>query len=113
VTNIGSASCTLVGYPGASFLDSRGRQVGLPAKRDRTSPPKRVVVQPGDKAHAILSYPNPGGFGSGCGATDATAVRMYPPDQTAPLEARVDANVCTNRQGRSMVGSMRPGTRGF
>jgi hypothetical protein len=113
VTNIGSSPCTLLGYPGASFLDSHGRQVGLPAKRDRTSPPHRVVVKPGEKAHAVLSYPNPGVYASGCGGTDTTGVRFYPPDQTESLEARVDANVCTDRKGRSSIGSMRPGTRGF
>ena len=113
VTNVGSGACSLFGYPGASFLDGDGRQLGLPAERDGSSKKKRLVVQPGDKAHAVLSYPNPGVFGSGCGEAQAKAVRFYPPDRTEPLQAPVEADVCTQRNGRSSVGAMQPGTRGF
>jgi uncharacterized protein DUF4232 len=112
VTNTGDADCALVGYPGVTFLDGHGQQVGLPAQRDRTSKPRRIVIAAGEKAHAQLSYPNPDFFGSGCGGTHAKSVQFFPPDQTAPLRADVDAFVCTDKRGRSMVGAMRPGTRG-
>ena len=113
VTNTGSDDCLLLGYPGVTFLDSHGRQVGLPAQRDKTSPPHRVVLAAGEKGHASLSYPNPGAFGSGCGGTQTRQVQVFPPDETTPLRANVDAYVCSDRAGRSMVGAMRPGTRGF
>lgn len=112
VTNVGDADCALVGYPGVTFLDRHGQQAGLPARRDTTSKPHRVVIAAGDKAHAQLSFPNPDFFGSGCGGTHAKQVKVYPPDQTEPLVAEVDAYVCTDKDGRSMVGAMRPGTRG-
>lgn len=112
VTNTGDSPCRLFGYPGASFLDGQGNQVGLAASRDKSATPHPVVVDPGDKAHAVLSFPNPGVFGSGCGQRQAKAVRMYPPDQTAALVAALKVSVCTDRQGRASVGSMRPGTRG-
>jgi hypothetical protein len=112
VTNTGDADCVLVGYPGVTFLDSRGQQVGLPAQRDETSKPRRVVIAAGEKAHAQLSYPNPDFFGNGCGGRHAKAVQFYPPDQTTALRADVDAYVCTDKDGRAMVGAMRPGTRG-
>jgi hypothetical protein len=112
VTNVGGSACLLVGYPGASFLDAHGQPVGLPAARDRSSSHPRVVVKPGDAAHATLSYPNPAYFGSGCGETHAKAVRFYPPDQTQSLQAAIDADVCTDRNGRSMVRAMRPGSKG-
>jgi len=112
VTNTGAGDCVLLGYPGVTFLDAHGRQVGLPARRDRTSKPRRVVLAVGDKAHAQLSYPNPDFFGNGCGGTHAKQVQVFPPDQTASLRTNVDAYVCTDKNGRSTVGAMRPGTRG-
>ena len=112
VTNTGTEDCVLAGYPGVAFLDAHGQQVGLPAQRDETSKPRRVVIGAGEKAHAQLSFPNPDFFGSGCGGTHAKRVQMFPPDQTAPLRADVDAYVCTDKNGRSTVGAMRPGTRG-
>jgi hypothetical protein len=112
VTNIGTADCVLFGYPGVTFRDAHGQQVGLPAQRDKSSKPRRVVIGAGEKAHAQLSFPNPDFFGSGCGGTNAKRVQMFPPDQTVPLRADVDAYVCTDKNGRSAVGAMRPGTRG-
>ena len=112
VTNTGADDCVLRGYPGVTFLDGQGRQVGLPAQRDVTSKPRRVLLTPGEKAHAQLSYPNPDFFGSGCGGTHAKQIQVYPPDQTDALRANVDAYVCTDKNGRSSVGAMRPGTRG-
>jgi hypothetical protein len=111
LTNDGDADCALVGYPGVTFLDAHGQQVGLAAQRDKTSEPHRVVIAAGDKAHARLSFPNPDFFGNGCGGTHAKQVKVYPPDQTEPLVAQVDAYVCTDKHGRSTVGAMRPGTR--
>lgn len=112
VTNVGDADCALAGYPGVTFLNGSGQQVGLPARRDTTSKPHRVVLAAGEKAHAQLSFPNSDFFGNGCGGTHAKQVKVYPPDQTEPLVADVDAYVCTDKNGRSMVGPMRPGTRG-
>ena len=112
VTNVSDQSCALVGYPGVSFLDAKGQQVGLPAKRDQSSKSRRVMIAAGDAAHAQLSFPNPDVFGSGCGGTHAKGVQFFPPDQTTALRASVDAFVCTDKNGRSMVGAMRPGTRG-
>jgi hypothetical protein len=112
LTNTGSDDCALVGYPGVTFLDAHGQQVGLPAQRDETSKPRRVVIGAGEKAHAQLSFPNPDFFGSGCGGTHAKQVQVFPPDQTSSLRADVDAYVCTDKNGRSSVGAMRPGTRG-
>jgi hypothetical protein len=110
VTNVSSAPCSLFGYPGVSFLDAAGNQLGLPAQRDKSAKPHRLTVQPGGKAHTVVGIPSPDNFGSGCGEAHARAVRLYPPDQTAPLHAKVDVTVCTDRNGRTSVRSMTSGT---
>lgn len=109
VTNTSTSPCALFGYPGVSFLDGNGHQIGLAAQRDKSSKPHRVVLQPSGKAHADVAVPNPANFGSGCGEQRARQIRMYPPDQTASLHAATDIQVCTDRTGRPSVSSMQSG----
>jgi hypothetical protein len=113
LTNTGRRACSLFGYPGVSFLDDADNQIGMPAQRDKSSKPRRIVLAPADKAHAIVSFPNPGVFGSGCGERQSATVRVYPPGQTAALTDGLRVDVCGDEQGRAAVGAMRPGTRGL
>ena len=86
LTNHGANMCFLDGYPGVSLLDASGRvlplqsvwhgdQMVTPAK------PHRVDLSPGATAYfAVNQYR--------CDTTDlarATAIRVYPPDNSASL----------------------------
>jgi hypothetical protein len=86
LTNHGATACFLDGYPGVSLLGASGRvlplqsvshgdQMVTPAK------PHRVDLSPGATAYfAVNQYR--------CDTTDlaqATAIRVYPPDNTASL----------------------------
>jgi hypothetical protein len=86
-TNTSSASCTLYGYPGVSLVSgSPYTQIGLAAKRDTTAPVKLITLAPGAAANALLQIVDALNFPTAtCGPAKATAIRVYPPNQTAPV----------------------------
>ncbi len=94
-TNTGSTTCALSGYPGVSFADAHGGQVGNAATR---TPQKAVVVTLIPNAHAIAeakTADGPGGFpASRCHLTSASDLRVYPPNRTASLETPWGRKVC-------------------
>jgi hypothetical protein len=87
-TNASNAACTLYGYPGVSLVTGPPyTQVGLAAERDTTAPVKLVTLAPGGAAAAAvlqvvdaLNFP-----ASTCNPVRATNLRVYPPNQTAPV----------------------------
>lgn len=112
-TNVSGAVCALRGYPGASFIDSAGHQLGYPADRDTTEHIRQVVLASGAKAHALLGTPEAVNFSkSDCEPQKASGVRVYPPDQTASMVVKISMTVCTTKNGRSLIQPIRPGTRG-
>jgi len=86
-TNTGTASCTLQGWPGVSFVgNGDGTQLGAAAELDRTSARATVTLAPGASAHAPLrivvaeNYP-----AQTCQPTVANGLRIYPPGETHSL----------------------------
>jgi hypothetical protein len=113
LTNIGTADCGLYGYPGVSFVDNSGSQVGLPATRDAGSP-HLVVLRPGDPASALLGIPNAGIVQPAqCQPATATRIRVFPPGQTTALFLTQRNTICTTQHGRTHVGFLKPGTTGL
>jgi hypothetical protein len=104
-TNTGTAPCSVLGYPGVSFLDASGDQLGKPARRDTAERPHRVTLSPGGKAHAVVGMPQ----ATACQEADSRAVRVYPPGQTESLHAQWHQQVCTNDEARPSVGPVQPG----
>lgn len=86
-TNASSAVCTLYGYPGVSLVTGPPyTQVGLSAERDATAPVKLVTLAPGAAAIALVQVVDAQNFpASTCGPARATNLRVYPPNQTAPV----------------------------
>lgn len=86
-TNAGSAACTLYGYPGVSLVTGPPyAQVGLAAERDTTSPVKLVTLAPGAVATALLQIVDAQNYPSStCSPVQATNLKVYPPNQTAPV----------------------------
>ncbi|MDT3440398.1 DUF4232 domain-containing protein [Pseudofrankia sp. BMG5.37] len=87
LTNNSSARCTLRGYPGVSFVDTAGNQLGAPA--DRTGEAgSAVVLAGGGKAQFTVLVTQPGVL-PGCDTegsfTSAANLRIYPPDNTVAL----------------------------
>ena len=53
-TNVSGAPCTLAGYPQVAAFRGDGVQVGAPADRDMSAAAARILLAPGQIAHAVL-----------------------------------------------------------
>src|SRR3954453_17548441 len=86
-TNKGSATCTLNGYPGVSFVaPSSGKQVGAPASRNPQHPAALVTLAPGATASALLQIANEANYpATTCKPTTVSGLRVSPPGATTAL----------------------------
>jgi Domain of unknown function (DUF4232) len=76
--NISSSTCTLYGFPGVSFLDGNGHQIGPPAKEGTTVPRRVVTLAPGSDGYVTLDVTDPG-IPPCAGPGTVSRVRVYPP----------------------------------
>ncbi len=91
LTNTGTRTCVVTGYPGVSLLDASGAILGVPATRD----PGTVVsitLAPKAAAHTIVDTQNaidP----TQCGPM-STSVLIYPPDETDSITIAGALQIC-------------------
>jgi Protein of unknown function (DUF4232) len=111
-TNTSGSSCRLLGYPGVSLVTGPSNtQIGLAAKRSTSTPVKQVTLAPGATANALLqivdalNYPP-----ASCAPTKATALRIYPPNQTAAVFLPNTSNGCTKPVQTIFIGAVQPGS---
>jgi Protein of unknown function (DUF4232) len=111
-TNTSGSTCTLYGYPGVSLVSGPPyMQIGLAAKRSTSTPRKLVTLAPGATANALLqivdalNYPP-----ASCGPTKATALKIYPPNQTVPVYLADTSSGCTKPVQIMYIGAVRPGS---
>lgn len=83
-TNAADEECEITGYPGVSYVDAEGNQVGAPADREPADPAE-VVLAPGESAVAPLKQTNAQNYGADCELTDTVGLRVYPPNDTGSL----------------------------
>jgi len=97
-TNTSGSPCTLYGYPGVSLVSGPPyTQIGLAAKRSATAPVKLIRLAPGATANALLQIVDALNYPSAtCAPTKATALKVYPPNQTAPVYLPTTSNGCAN-----------------
>lgn len=95
LTNTGSQPCTLAGYPGVSYLDAAGQQVGVSAARS-DNPGTPVIVAPGESASAPLRESNAGHHGQVCNPHQAVSLLVYPPEATDSLTVAHTVQACGN-----------------
>lgn len=95
--NATASPCTLTGYPGVSFLNSAGAQVGSPARRYPTgTTPGPVTLAAGASVAATVGLPDTGNFPpASCAPQPATTVRVYPPGSTVATDLPLAASICT------------------
>jgi Protein of unknown function (DUF4232) len=79
-TNVSGAPCTIAGYPEVTAYRGDGIQVGAAAARDASAAARRVLLAPGQTAHAVLDALLPA---ARCNPVRAAGVRVIPPGQTA------------------------------
>jgi hypothetical protein len=113
-TNTSGSTCTLFGYPGVSLVTGPPyKQIGLAAKRSTSTPKKLVSLAPGATANAqlqivdALNYPS-----ASCGPTKATALKIYPPNQTEPVYLPNTSSGCGKPVQVIYIGTVRPGSGG-
>lgn len=111
-TNTGSTPCSLFGYPGVSFLDTSGNQIGVAAIRAHGSK-QAVTLAPGGTASALLQIPDPGVYAPAqCAPANAAELKVFPPNQTASLEVVDSTAICTTKRAASKVRPVVSGSSG-
>ena len=88
--NTGSSACTLLGYPGVSWVaGADGHQVGAAAKREANNSggaEKLVTLAPGALASAPIDIVDAAAFPvSQCKPVPVRGLRVYPPGERAAL----------------------------
>jgi hypothetical protein len=102
LTNAGSSSCVMFGYPGVAILDGTGHIVQHPARRGTagpTIPVRLVTLPPGARATFLVNstdvIPSPGCQQAYHGAT----LQVFPPNQRAALRLPDTGPFCDLRVG--------------
>lgn len=109
LTNHGSTTCVLQGWPGVSFVTAPdGQQVGAAAERISGAAPY-VTLAPGAGAGAALQIVEASNYGAACGLTTVPGLRVFPPNQTASLYIAHSDQACTNTNDVILhVGAFQP-----
>ena len=96
-TNIGTASCSLYGYPGIALAGgSPVTQIGAAASRSPQAGPALITLKPGGVANTLLritqaqNYPT-----SKCSPMASTYLQIYPPNQTTPIYLGYKSTGCS------------------
>jgi len=113
-SNTSGSACTLYGYPGVSFASAAGgSQIGVAATRNPTVPAKVISLSPGQTVHATLQVADAMNYPSaGCGLVTAHWLKIYPPNQTAPVYVSFTAQTCSKAKTILSVQTVQTGTSG-
>ena len=113
-TNAASVTCTLYGYPGVSAGNGQPfTQVGLAASEMPTPPRELVTLAPGGVANAVLRIVDAGNYpGSRCSMTPTHVLRIYPPNQFAPVYLHYSTQMCAKPVQTLSVSVVQPGSGG-
>ena len=108
LTNASDQECTVEGYPGVSFVEGSGTQIGAPADRDGSTAAV-VILAPGASATTTLQQTNAQNYGANCGLTPAAGLRVYPPGATDSLVLPQEIAACSATSIVLMtVGTLQP-----
>jgi hypothetical protein len=96
-TNVSGAPCTLAGYPEVTAYRGDDIQVGAAAGRDTSVAARRVLLAPGQTAHAALDATV---SAVRCSPVRASGLRVVPPGQTAARYVQRPLTACAARASR-------------
>jgi len=112
-TNTSGRTCTLTGFPGVSYLDATGRQVGPAASRTSATKATQVRLVPAGTAYAALTVPDVGVYGTPgtppCSSAQATSIRIYPPGSFTATTITYPLTICTGSVGGTQAGPITAG----
>ncbi|MFJ6002966.1 DUF4232 domain-containing protein [Arthrobacter sp. NPDC092385] len=108
LTNASDRECTVQGFPGVSFVDASGTQIGAAADRDGSAA-ALVTLAPGASATATLRQVNAQNYGADCELTPSAGLRVYPPGSTDSLVLPQEIPACSAASIVLMtVGTLQP-----
>jgi hypothetical protein len=109
-TNVSRAACTLAGYPQVTAYRGDGIQVGPAAARDTSAVTRRVLLTPGQTAHAVLDASVPG---ARCRPVRVSGLRVVTPGQSTARYVKRPLTTCAARaahgQNYLLVLTIQPG----
>jgi hypothetical protein len=109
-TNVSGASCTLTGYPQVAAYQGDGTEVGDAAVMDTSVAASRVVLAPGQTAHASLDA----SLSVRCRPVRVAGLRVVPPSQSAGRYVRRSLTACAAHVPRGedylQVRAIQPGS---
>ena len=113
-TNTSGATCTLYGYPGVSLVSAPPyTQIGLAAQRGSTTPVTQITLATGATASAVLRVVNALNFGAAtCSPTKGAFLRIYPPNQTAPVFLPDTSEICAQPVQTLFISAVQAGAGG-
>jgi hypothetical protein len=107
LTNTSSASCTLYGYPGVSFVTGLGgSQIGRPATKNALVARSLVTLKPGGKANVLLAVHDAGAYG--CKIIVVHWLKIFPPGDFNAIYMNYDTQACAKRSTMTVT-AMRAG----
>lgn len=89
-TNVSGAPCTLTGYPQVTAYQGNGAKVGAAAATDTSVAAPRVVLAPGQTAHAYLDA----SLTAACHPVRVAGLRVVPPGQSAARYVKGPLTAC-------------------
>ena len=95
-TNVSATACTLYGYPGVALAAGTPvTQVGAAASRSTANAPTVVTLEAGQTGNALLRITQADNYpASTCQPTPTTYLRIYPPNQTTPIDLPYRSTGC-------------------
>ena len=115
LTNHGSSTCALRGYPGVAFVASTGGQVGSAASRNPQQPVTTILIAPDSSASALLGIADYRNFPPGeCLSHPVSGLRVYPPGNTsaAYVPFKTASAACSTHVGQLNVVAVVTGSTG-
>jgi hypothetical protein len=94
VTNHGSKSCTLTGYPAAFLLNTQGTILGTGAASNALYKPATITLTPEGKAHVTLGFPDAANFGADLCTTASKELELFLPGITLPVQTNWADQYC-------------------
>jgi Protein of unknown function (DUF4232) len=85
ITNIGTKTCTLAGYPGVFMVDGGGTQVGAGAAANSLYAAVAITLAPGDQAHTVVAFPQQPNFPPGTCSPIGSSMKLYVPGVVSPV----------------------------
>jgi len=94
--NTSKQTCSVRGYPGVSFVDGDGHEIGPSAKRSGAGSVRTITLKPNKYAKAPLRVANVANYDKdACEPVPANGFRVYPPDETKALYAPHKIKTCS------------------